>query len=262
MRKPGNQEIRRVLTIAGSDPSAGAGVQLDLKVFERLGVYGMTVVTAVTAQNTLGVQRIEKVSPSTIRVQIDSVARDIGVDACKIGMLYHETVVDMVAERIDRREIPNVVLDPIIAAKDGTRLLSAKGVSRMRRRLIPMSLVVTPNAEEAGILAKMAVESLDDLREAAKAIQGFGCRYVLAKGGHLAGEPVDILYDGESFLELPGVRIEGTPVHGTGCAFSAALAARIALGDSVPDAARFAKDFVAELIKSAVKIGKGNLLIR
>ena len=132
----------RVLTIAGSDPSAGAGIQLDLKVFERLGVYGMTVVTAVTAQNTLGVQRIEKVSPSTIAAQIDSVARDIGVDACKIGMLYHETVVDTVAERIDRREIPNVVLDPVIMAKDGTRLLSAKGVDRMKRRLIPrLSLI-------------------------------------------------------------------------------------------------------------------------
>ena len=256
-----NIELRRVLTIAGSDPSAGAGIQLDLKVFERLGVYGMTVVTAVTAQNTLGVQKIEKVAPRVIAAQIDSVARDIGVDACKIGMLYHETVVDTVAERIHRREIPNVVLDPVIAAKDGARLLSAKGVDRMKWRLIPRSLVVTPNAIEAGILAKMRVESLDDLKEAAKAIQALGCRYVLAKGGHLAGEPVDVLYDGESFLELPGTRVEGTPVHGTGCAFSAALAARIALGDSVPDAARFAKDFVAELIKSAVKIGKGNLLI-
>ena len=256
-----NTELRRVLTIAGSDPSAGAGIQIDLKVFERLGVYGMTVVTAVTAQNTLGVQRIEKVSPSTIRIQIDSVARDIGVDACKIGMLYHETVVDTVAERIDRREIPNVVLDPVIMAKDGTRLLSAKGVDRMKRRLIPRSLVVTPNAEEAGILAKMQVSSLDDLKKASAAIRGLGCRYVLAKGGHLTGEPVDVLYDGESFLELPGVRVEGTPVHGTGCAFSAALAARIALGDSVPDGVRFAKEFVAELIKSAVKLGKGNLLI-
>ena len=251
----------RVLTIAGSDSSAGAGIQLDLKVFERLGVYGMTVVTAVTAQNTLGVQKVEKVAPRIIAAQIDSVARDIGVDACKIGMLYHETAVDAVAERIDRREIPNVVLDPVIMAKDGTRLLSAKGVDRMKRRLIPRSLVVTPNAMEAGILAKMPVTSLDDLREAAAAIRGFGCRYVLAKGGHLAGELVDILYDGEVFLELPGTRVEGTPVHGTGCAFSAALAARIALGDSVPDAARFAKTFVAELIQSAVKLGKGNLLI-
>ena len=121
---------------------------------------------------------------------------------------------------------------------------------------------MTPNAEEAGILAKIPVESLENLKEAAAIIQGFGCRYVLAKGGHLAGEPIDVLYDGESFLELPGVRVEGTPVHGTGCAFSAALAARIALGDSVPDAARLAKDLVAELIKSAVKLGKGNLLIR
>jgi len=131
----------------------------------------------------------------------------------------------------------------------------------MKWRLIPKSLVVTPNAIEAGILAKTPVESLDHLKEAAAAIREFGCGYVLAKGGHLPGEPVDILYDGETFLELPGIRVEGTPVHGTGCAFSAALAARIALGDSVPDAARFAKDLVAELIKSAVKLGKGNWLI-
>jgi len=256
-----DDRIRRVLTIAGSDTSAGAGAQLDLRVFERLGVYGMTVITAVTAQNTLGVQRVEKVSPSTIAIQIDSVARDIGVDACKIGMLYHETVVDTVAERIARREIPNVVLDPVIMAKDGTRLLSAKGVPRMRNKLIPKSLVVLPNAEEAAVLAKMPVECLDDLRAAAVVIQELGCRYVLAKGGHLKGEPVDLLYDGAVFHELPGVRIEGTPVHGTGCALSAALAARIALGDSVPEAAKFAKEFVAELIKSAVKLGKGNLLI-
>ena len=254
--------IKRVLTIAGSDSSAGAGAQLDLKIFSRLGVYGMTAITAITAQNTLGVQKVDKVPPRIIAAQIDSVARDIGVDACKIGMLLTPTVVDTVADRIRRREIPNVVLDPVITAKDGTRLLSAKGVGRMKRFLIPNVLVITPNAVEAGILSKLPVRNLEDLKQAAARIHSFGCRYVLAKGGHLTGDPVDLLFDGESFLELPGVRTEGAPVHGTGCAFSSALAARIALGDSVPDAAKFAKDFVAELIRSAVKLGKGNLLIR
>lgn len=256
------EPITRVLTIAGSDPSAGAGVQADLRVFERLGCYGMTVVTAVTAQNTLGVQKVHKVPPRIIAAQIDSVMRDIGVDACKIGMLYAEQAVDTVAERIHRREIPNVVLDPVIAAKDGTRLLSSKGVERMKRRLIPQCLVVTPNAVEAGILVGMKVRTLGDLREAVQVIRDMGCRYVLAKGGHLEGEPVDILFDGNEFTELSGFRIEAAPVHGTGCAFSAALTARIALGDDVPSAARFAKDFVANLIKSAVKLGKGSLLFR
>ncbi len=254
--------IPRVLTVAGSDPSAGAGIQADLRVFERLGCYGMTVVTAVTAQNTVGVQKIHKVPPRIIAAQIDSVMRDIGVDACKIGMLYAEQAVDTVSERIDRREIPNVVLDPVIAAKDGTRLLSAKGIQRMKRRLIPRCLVVTPNAIEAGMLAGLEVRSLDDLRRAAQIIHGFGCRFVLAKGGHLPGEPIDLLFDGDEFTELAGFRIEGRAVHGTGCAFSAALTGRIALGDDVPSAARFAKDFVADLIKSAVKLGKGSLLFR
>ena len=256
------KQIPRVLTIAGSDSSAGAGVQLDLKVFERLGVYGTTVVTAVTAQNTLGVQKIHKVPPRIISAQIDSVVRDIGVDACKIGMLYDPTAVDIVAERIHRREIPNVVLDPIIAAKDGTPLLASKGIERMKRRLIPRALVVTPNAREAEVLSGVPVRNLDDLKQAAQAIHALGCRFVLAKGGHVEGEPVDVLFDGKDFVELEGIRIEGAPVHGTGCAFSAAMAARIALGDSVPDAARLAKEFVAGLIKSAVKLGKGNLLIR
>jgi hydroxymethylpyrimidine/phosphomethylpyrimidine kinase len=222
----------------------------------------MTVVTAVTAQNTVGVQKVNKVPPRIIAAQIDSVMRDIGVDACKIGMLYAEQAVDTIAERIDRREIPNVVLDPVIAAKDGTSLLSTKGVRRMKRRLIPRCLVVTPNAVEAGILTGIEVRSLDELRQATQLIHGFGCRYVLAKGGHLEGEPVDLLFDGNDFTELPGSRVEGPPVHGTGCVFSAALTARIARGDDVPSAAQFAKDFTADLIKSAVKLGKGSLLFR
>jgi hydroxymethylpyrimidine/phosphomethylpyrimidine kinase len=257
-----DERICRVLTIAGSDSSGGAGVQLDLKVFERVGVYGMSAITAVTAQDTLGVRKVNKVAPRIVAAQIDAVARDIGVDACKIGMLCDANTVRVVTDRIARREIPNVVLDPVLGAKNGTSLLTSLGVRRMKRYLLPKVLVVTPNAPEAGILAGMQVRNLDDLKQAAVIIHERGCRYVLAKGGHLEGDPVDILYDGETFLEMPGERVEGTPVHGTGCAFSAALAARVALGDSVPDAARFAKSFVAELIRGAVRLGKGNLLIR
>jgi hydroxymethylpyrimidine/phosphomethylpyrimidine kinase len=255
-------ETPRVLTIAGSDPCAGAGIQLDLRIFERLGVYGLTVVTAVTAQNTLGVQKINPVPPRIVAAQIDSVVRDIGVNACKVGMLFTPTTVNAVARRIERREIPNVVLDPMIAAKDGTPLLSSTGIKRIKRWLLPKALIVTPNVPEAEILSGIRIRTLDDLKDAATAIHDGGCRFVLAKGGHLDGEPIDLLFDGESFIELPGVRVEGTPVHGTGCALSSALAARIALGDTVEQAARFAKSFVAELIKTAVSLGKGNLLIR
>ncbi|HUV04393.1 MAG TPA: bifunctional hydroxymethylpyrimidine kinase/phosphomethylpyrimidine kinase [Armatimonadota bacterium] len=258
----GEPRIPRVLTIAGSDSSGGAGIQIDLKSFERLGVYGISAVTAVTAQNTVGVQKIHKVPPRIIAAQIDSVVLDIGVDACKVGMLYDPTAVDVVAERIHRREIPNVVLDPVIAAKDGTPLLANKGIERMKRSLIRRVLLVTPNVREAEMLSGIRVTGTEDLKEAAAAIHRMGCRYVLAKGGHLGGEPTDVLFDGERFVELPGVRIEGAEVHGTGCAFSAAIAARLALGDAVPDAARFAKAFVADLMRSAVKLGKGSSLIR
>lgn len=252
----------RVLTIAGSDPCAGAGIQLDLRIFERLGVYGMTVITAVTAQNTIGVQKVNPVPPRIVAAQIDSVVRDIGADACKIGMLFTPTTVNAVAGRIDRREIRNVILDPMIAAKDGTALLSTTGIKRIKRWLLPKALVVTPNVPEAEILSGMRIRTVDDLKQASKAIHECGSRYVLAKGGHLDGEPIDLLFDGEQFVEFPGVRVEGTPVHGTGCALSSAIAARIALGDGVEDAVKFAKGFVADLIKNAAGLGKGNLLIR
>lgn len=258
-----NQDRKaRVLTIAGSDSGCGAGIQLDLKIFQRLGVYGTCAVTALTAQNTQGVQKINKIARRIVAAQIDSVMKDIGADACKTGMLLDTGTVETVAERVRRRDIPNVIVDPVIFAKDGTALLSAKGLQRLKKRLLPAALVITPNAHEAEALSKVRIETAADLKEAAKNIKGLGCGWVLIKGGHLSGEPVDLLYDGENFIEFPGERIEGPPVHGTGCAFSAALAARIALGDTVPEAAEFAKDFTAGLIKKAIQLGKGALSIR
>lgn len=251
--------MKRALTIAGSDSSGGAGIQADLRVFSDLGVYGLSTVTAVTAQNSRGVQKIDKVPPKIVAAQIDSVTRDIGADACKIGMLYAYQLVDVVAERIDRRSIPNVVLDPVIFAKDGTRLLLARGVGRMRRFLIPKCTLVTPNLVEAGELTKREVTDIESARDAAKQIHDFGANYVLIKGGHLEGEPVDILYDGEQFIEYRGERIEGKNMHGTGCVLSAAIAARLALGDSVPEAIKFAKEYVGAAIKNSVKLGKGGL---
>lgn len=251
--------MKTALTIAGADSSGGAGIQADLKVFQSLGVYGLSAVTAVTAQNSKGVHKVNKVPPRIITAQIDAVTRDFGADACKIGMLYTEQAVTVVAERIARRELQNVVLDPIIFAKDGTRLLLAKAVRRLRRDLIPRSTLVAPNIGEAAELAKISITSLADAKSAAKIIHGFGPKYVLIKGGHLSGEPVDLLYDGNQFIEYPGKRVAGPSMHGTGCVLSAAIAARLALGNSMPDAVGFAKDYVTAAIKNSIKMGKGGL---
>lgn len=250
--------MKHALTIAGSDSSGGAGIQVDLKVFADIGVYGLSVVTAVTAQNSKCVHKINKVPPRIVAAQIDAVTRDIGVDACKIGMLYSEQVVTVTAERIARREIQNVVLDPVIIAKDGSRLLLNSAVRRMKKQLIPRCLLIAPNLDEAGALTKCDVSDTKSAKDAAKAIYDMGAKYVLIKGGHLSGEPVDLLYNGEDFTEYPGVRVHRI-MHGTGCVLSAAITARLAIGDSVPDAVKYAKDYVTTAIKNSVKMGKGGL---
>lgn len=251
--------MNKALTIAGSDSSGGAGIQADLKVFQSLGVYGLSAVTAVTAQNSLGVQKVNKVPPRIIAAQIDAAVRDIGVDACKIGMLYTQEAVTTTAKRITRREIKNVVLDPVIFAKDGTRLLLSKAVQRLRHELIPCCRLVSPNISEASELAGMDINDIDDVKKAAAVIHGFGGDYVLIKGGHLKDEPIDFLFDGERFIEYPGRRLEGPPMHGTGCVLSAAITARLALGDLAPDAVQFAKDYVTAAIKNSIEMGKGGL---
>lgn len=246
--------MKRALTIAGSDSSGGAGIQADLKVFADLGVYGFSAVTAVTAQNSRGVQKVNKVPPRIVAAQIDASVRDFGVDACKIGMLYSHQVVSVVAERLRRREIPNVVLDPVIFAKDGQRLVSSAGVSRMKREILPSTLLVAPNLEEAEVLTGRS-----DREDAARALHDMGAKFVLIKGGHLEGEPVDLLFDGERFTEYHGARVEEKTLHGTGCILSAAIAAKIALGDAVPDAVAFAKGFVASAINKSIRLGKGRM---
>jgi len=249
--------MKRVLTIAGSDSSAGAGVQADLKVFAELGVYGLCAVTVVTAQNSKGVQKINKVPPRVVAAQIDSVTRDIGVDACKVGMLYSPQLVDTVAERIHRRELTNVVVDPIIWAKDGTRLLTARAVERMKKRLFPRALIVAPNVAEAELLSGVNISDATTAALAAETIWNAGCKYVLIKGGHLAGTPTDVLFDGDSPRKFTGDRISGDPMRGTGCVLTAAIAAFLALGHNAPDAVALAKRFVSGAITRAVKLGKG-----
>lgn len=245
--------MKVALTIAASDSSAGAGIQADLAVFRDLGVYGVCAVTNVTAQNSRGVLRVNKVPPRTVTAQIDAATRDFGVDACKIGMLHSPQAVAVVAERIRRREIPNIVLDPVMRAKHGEVLLTEPAVKRLKRFLLPLALIVTPNLDEA-----RALTGMESARDAALKIVELGAEWVLVKGGHAPGEPIDLLTDGDDFIEFEGKRIEKN-MHGSGCVLSAAIAARLALGDAVPDAVRFAKEYVAKAIEHSVRLGKGEL---
>jgi hydroxymethylpyrimidine/phosphomethylpyrimidine kinase len=250
--------MKVAITIAASDSSCGAGIQADLAVFRYIGVYGVCAVTNVTAQNSMGVHKVSKVPPRIVSAQIDAVTRDFEVSACKIGMLYSPQMVNLVSERITRREIPNVVLDPVMKAKNGEVLLTEPAIKRLKRWLVPKVTLVTPNAAEAEALTGIAVTNRDTARDAAKALVEVGARAALVKGGHIEGEPIDVLYDGNDFVEFPGRR-RAKNMHGTGCVLSAAIAARLALGDDLHAAIAFAKEYVTQAIERSAKLGKGKM---
>ena len=249
-------EMRRVLTIGGSDPTGGAGIQMDLKVLQTLGVWGLSCITAVTVQTTFGVEKITKIPPHIVARQIDAAVLDIGIDACKIGMLYAPRIVSVVAERIKRRHIQNVVLDPIIKAKGGRALLTPKAFKRLKQELIPLSLIITPNIEEAEAISECSIHSPEDMEFAAKKIHEMGAKFVLIKGGHLPSDPVDVLFDGENFHRFPSPRIKKI-VHGTGCILSSAIASYLAKGENPVDSVRSAIEFTHSAIERAVLLGKG-----
>ena len=249
----------RALTIAGSDSGGGAGIQADLKTFSALGVYGMTAITAVTVQNTLGVSGYEALSPATVGDQIRAVATDIGVDAAKTGMLASREIVDAVADAVAETEIPNLVVDPVFMSKHGHALLAEDAVDALRTRILPLSMLVTPNLPEAAGLVGFPVRSTDDMSRAAEAILGFGPRAVLVKGGHLEGSDRadDLFFDGDRVVWVQGVRLDTPHTHGTGCTLSAAIAAHLARGDELLEAVRAGKVFVTEAIRHALAIGHG-----
>lgn len=251
--------IPRALTIAGSDSGGGAGIQADLKVFLALGVHGMSAITALTAQNTVGVSGIHTVPPDFVVAQIDAVATDIGVDAAKTGMLANQEIVRATAEAIRANSIPNLVVDPVFVAKSRDHLLEANAVTALREEVLPLATIITPNLYEAGgLLAGDEIHDLDGMREAARQLRELGPRAVLIKGGHLPGDrAVDLFYDGASMTEIDGPRFDTEDTHGTGCALAAAIAARLAHGDEVIEAARFAKRFVAGAIERGLRVGKG-----
>ena len=248
-----------VLTIAGSDSSAGAGIQADLKTFAALGVYGTCAITAITAQNTRGVTAVQETPPDIVAAQIDAVAADIRPDAVKTGMLASAPIIEVVAAKVREYDLPNLVVDPVMVAKSGDRLLRDDAVTVLRDLLLPLAAVVTPNLPEAEVLAGFAIDSDEDVRRAAKEIVGLGARAVVVKGGHReAAESVDVLYDGTTFRDYSAPRIDTTSTHGTGCTFASAIAAYLARGEPLAEAVGRAKEYLTEALRRAYPIGGGH----
>ena len=251
--------MRTVLTIAGSDSGGGAGIQADLKTFAALGVYGTSAITAVTAQNTIGVTALSALSADLVTAQIEAVASDIQIHATKTGMLANAAIAEAVAAAIEELDLPNVVVDPVMVAKSGDRLLDDEGVRTLCTELLPRALLVTPNIPEAEVLSGRRIVSADDAREAARRIHGMGPSAVIVKGGHAAGdEIVDLLFDGERFSEFRTARVSTRHTHGTGCTFASAIAANLALGHALADATSRAQAYVVGAIRHGLPIGKGH----
>ena len=249
--------IPRALTIAGSDSGGGAGIQADLKTFAALGVYGLSALTAITVQNTLGVRAAQDLPPELVEAQIDAVLEDIGADAAKTGMLSRSGIIEAVARCVSRWNL-RLVVDPVMVAKGGDPLLQPEAITTLSTMLLPLAEVITPNLFEAEVLTGQQIETLDDMRAAAQAIHALGPRHVVVKGGHRAADPVDVYFDGERFVELRAERISTPHTHGTGCTFSAAIAAFMARGLPVDAAVTGAKDYITEAIRHAPGLGKGH----
>lgn len=252
-------EYPRVLSIAGSDSGGGAGIQADLKTFSALGCYGMTAITALTAQNTCGVRAIHAVPPQMLRDQIDAVLEDIGADAVKIGMLHAPEIVRTVAESIDRHSLRNVVFDPVMVATSGAVLIDDTAVEVLVSELFPRVAIITPNLDEAALLVGRALRSPQDMEQAGQSLLSRGARAVLLKGGHLPGDTVvDLLITqagDKVWMQAP--RIHSANTHGTGCTLSSAMAAYLALGDSLEQAVQQARTYVREALQSGAQVRTG-----
>lgn len=254
-------QIARALTIAGSDSGGGAGIQADLKTFQELGVFGMSAITAVTVQNTLGVSNVYPLPPEATAEQIEAAGSDLGVDALKTGMLFSAEIIGAVAAQIRAFSWNRVVVDPVMIAKGGASLLQTEAVQALRSQLLPLAYIVTPNLPEAEVLSGLSIRSMEDRREAAKRICAYGAQQVVIKGGHDAdsGEQVvDLYYDGATFTEMVERRIPTAHTHGTGCTFSAALTAELAKGTPTLEAVRTARAFIQAAIEQELGLGQGH----
>ena len=248
----------RAMTIAGSDSGGGAGIQADLKTFAALGVYGASALTAITAQNTVGVTAVHEIPTDIITAQIDAVLDDIGADAVKTGMLSSSPIIECVSQAVQRHQVQRLVVDPVMVAKSGDSLLREDAIDSLRSLLLPLAVVVTPNIPEAEALTSRAITSPDAARVAAREIVNMGCRSVVVKGGHLDGPATDLFFDGVTFREFTSPRIETKNTHGTGCTFASAVAAGLAQGMTPADAVALAKEYVTEAIRHSFPIGQGH----
>jgi hydroxymethylpyrimidine/phosphomethylpyrimidine kinase len=251
--------MRTALTIAGSDSGGGAGIQADLKTFAAHGVYGTSAITAITAQNTVGVTMFEALSADLVTAQIEAVVSDIGAHAAKTGMLANAAIVEAVAAAVQDLDIPLLVVDPVMIAKSGDRLLDDDALGALKAELLRRAFVVTPNIPEAETLTGLRIETDADRREAARRIVALGASAAIVKGGHFPSAPiVDVLFDGREFREFEHERVPGSNTHGTGCTFAAAIAAHLALGRSLVDAIPRAQRYIAGAIRNGPSLGKGH----
>lgn len=255
--------MKKVLTIAGSDSCGGAGIQADLKSFSANGVYGMSVITAVTAQNTQGVFAVQDIEENIIKAQIDAIFTDIQVDAVKIGMVSKSSTIKAIAEKLEQYKPKNVVLDPVMISKSGFALLNPEAKLALIKTLIPKAFVITPNIPEAEEILRevnaqiTSIETVEDMKTAAREIYKLGCENVLLKGGHIKGDAVDILYDGKDITCFYSERIETKNTHGTGCTLSSAIAANLARGYTIKEAVQNSKEYITKAIEHSLDIGQG-----
>lgn len=257
--KKGYQSVPRALTIAGSDSGGGAGIQADLKTFQELEAYGMSAITAVTAQNTLGVHGVFPLSIEAVIQQIDAVGTDLGLNALKTGMLFSAEIIRAVSDRVAHYKWKQVVVDPVMIAKGGAKLLQSEAVEAMTSHLLPLALIVTPNIPEAEVLSGLQINSMYDRRESAKRLMDCGPNMVVIKGGHDEDheQVIDLLYDGDYFMEISHPRVNTVHTHGTGCTFSAAITACLAKGMSIEESITTARTYIQFAIEDNLGIGAG-----
>lgn len=249
--------MKKVLTIAGSDCSGGAGIQADLKTFSAHGVFGMSVIVSVVAENTSRVIDIQDISPDMIKKQIDAVFEDIDVDAVKIGMLSEPCCMLAVVEKMNEYKPKNIVVDPVMYAKNGCPLMNPNAIDLLIEKVIPISDIITPNIPEAEKISSIEIRNIEDMKKASKIIYNMGPKNVLIKGGHSVGDAIDILFDGQNFYEFKTERINTKNTHGTGCTFSSAIASNLAVGKNMNEAVKNSKDYITMAIKHSLPIGKG-----
>jgi len=252
------KSIPKVLTIAGSDSGGGAGIQADLKTFGALGVYGTSVITAITAQNTVKVTKIFELSPELVAAQIDAVMQDIGAQALKTGMLANAAIIEVTAAKIRHYDLKNLVVDPVMVAKSGDLLLRKDAIEALRSRLIPLAKVATPNLPEAEELTGMKLTGAKEIEEAARRIVAMGAKNVVIKGGHRRGPAIDLFFDGRKIRQLRAPRMRTRHTHGTGCTFSAAIAAYLAKGEEIEEAVVLAKRYITRAIRQGFAVGSGH----